>query len=98
MQNEGMCEVTNPSKVLISEEQERVPGSAIVCSLEGTRPLLVELQALTTQSFYGIPKRTGNGIDFNKIALLVAVLEKRARTKFRKSRHLLKCSKWNENN
>lgn len=98
MQNEGMCEVTNPSKVLISEEQERVPGSAIVCSLEGTRPLLVELQALTTQSFYGIPKRTGNGIDFNKIALLVAVLEKRARIKFRKSRYLLECSKWNENN
>lgn len=54
-------------------------GSAIVCSLEGTRPLLVELQALTTPSVYGIPKRTGNGIDFNKIALLVAVLEKRAK-------------------
>ena len=78
MQNEGMIEVTNPSKVLISEEQEQVPGAAIVCSLEGTRPLLAELQALTTQSFYGIPKRTGNGIDFNKIALIVAVLEKRA--------------------
>ncbi len=78
MQNEGMCEVTNPSKVLISEDQEEVPGTAIVCSLEGTRPLLAELQALTTQSFYGIPKRTGNGIDFNKIALIVAVLEKRA--------------------
>lgn len=54
-------------------------GAAIVCSLEGTRPLLVELQALTTPSVYGIPKRTGNGIDFNKIALLVAVLEKRAK-------------------
>ena len=78
MQNEGMCEVTNPSKVLISEEQEQVPGAVIVCSLEGTRPLLAELQALTTQSFYGIPKRTGSGIDFNKIALIVAVLEKRA--------------------
>ena len=78
MQNEGMIEVTNPSKVLISEEQEQVPGAVIVCSLEGTRPLLAELQALTTQSFYGIPKRTGSGIDFNKIALIVAVLEKRA--------------------
>ncbi len=54
-------------------------GSAIICSLEGTRPLLVELQALTTSSVYGIPKRTGNGIDFNKIALLIAVLEKRAK-------------------
>ena len=78
MQNEGMIEVTNPSKVLISEDQGQVPGAAIVCSLEGTRPLLVELQALTTQSFYGIPKRAGNGVDFNKITLIVAVLEKRA--------------------
>ena len=71
MKNEGMCEVTNPSSVLISEDSEEVPGACIVCSLEGTRPLLVELQALTTTSIYGIPKRTGNGIDFN--------LEKRAR-------------------
>jgi DNA repair protein RadA/Sms len=79
MKNEGMCEVTNPSSVLISEDSEEVPGACIVCSLEGTRPLLVELQALTATSIYGIPKRTGNGIDFNKIALLIAVLEKRAR-------------------
>ena len=79
MQNEGMIEVTNPSSILISEDQEHVPGAAIVSSLEGTRPLLVELQALTTPSVYGIPKRTGNGVDFNKIALLIAALEKRAR-------------------
>ena len=79
MRSEGMCEVTNPSSVLISEDSEQVPGAGIVCSLEGTRPLLVELQALTTQTVYGIPKRTGNGVDFNKIALLIAVLEKRAR-------------------
>lgn len=79
MKNEGMCEVTNPSSVLISEDSEQVPGSAIVCSLEGTRPLLVEFQSLTTPSVYGIPKRTGSGIDFNKISLLIAVLEKRAR-------------------
>ncbi len=79
MQNEGMTEVTNPSSILISEDQDQVPGAAIVSSLEGTRPLLVELQALTTPSVYGIPKRTGNGVDFNKIALLIAVLEKRAR-------------------
>lgn len=79
MRNEGMCEVTNPSEVLISEDSEKVSGAAIVCSLEGTRPLLVELQALTTPTVYGIPKRTGNGVDFNKIALLIAVLEKRAK-------------------
>ena len=79
MQNDGMIEVKNPSEMLISEETNKVPGAVICCSLEGTRPLLVELQALTTPSVYGIPKRTGNGIDFNKIALIIAVLEKRAR-------------------
>ncbi len=78
MKNEGMCEVKNPSEILISEDTEKASGAGIVCSLEGTRPLLVELQALTTQSFYGIPKRTGNGIDLNKISLIIAVLEKRA--------------------
>ena len=78
MEGEGMKEVLNPSSVLISEDSEKVSGSGIVCTLEGSRPLLVELQALTTQSFYGIPKRTGNGIDYNKITLLIAVLEKRA--------------------
>ncbi len=76
MQNEGMCEVTNPSSILISENNEELPGSAIVCSIEGTRPLLVELQALTTPSVYGLPKRTANGVDFNRVALLIAVLEK----------------------
>lgn len=79
MRNEGMCEVTNPSSILISEDEEKVPGAAIVCSLEGSRALLIELQALTTTTVYGIPKRTGNGFDFNKMALLIAVLEKRAR-------------------
>jgi len=78
MRNEGMVEVTNPSEMLISENSEPIAGAAIICSLEGTRALLAELQALTTMSVYGIPKRTGNGIDFNKIALLIAVLEKRA--------------------
>lgn len=78
MEGIGLKEVKNPSAVLISEDEEEVPGSGIVCSLEGSRPLLVELQALTTQSFYGIPKRAGNGIDYNKITLLIAVLEKRA--------------------
>ena len=78
MKNEGMCEVTNPSEMLISEGNEKYSGSAIVCTIEGTRPLLVEMQALTTMSVYGIPKRTSSGIDFNKLALIIAVLEKRA--------------------
>ena len=78
MQNEGMCEVTNPSSILISERNEKYSGSVIVCAIEGTRPLLVEIQALTTMSVYGIPKRTANGVEFNRLALLIAVLEKRA--------------------
>lgn len=78
MQNEGMCEVTNPSSILITEGNEKYSGSVIICTIEGTRPLLVEVQALTTMSVYGIPKRTANGIDFNRLALLIAVLEKRA--------------------
>ena len=78
MRNEGMCEIANPSDILISERDENPAGSCIVASMEGTRPILVELQALTTQSIFGFPKRTANGIDYNRLALLIAVLEKRA--------------------
>ena len=78
MKGEGLCEILNPSDVLISERDGNPSGSCVVASLEGTRPMLVELQALTTQSVYGIPKRTGNGIDYNRLSVLVAVLEKRA--------------------
>ena len=78
MKNEGMVEITNPSSILISERNDNPAGSVIVASIEGTRPLLVELQALTTPSVFGIPKRTANGIDFNRLAVLIAVVEKRA--------------------
>lgn len=78
MKNEGMVEITNPSSVLISERENNPAGSIIVASMEGTRPLLVELQALTTPSVFGIPKRTANGIDYNRLAVLIAVAEKRA--------------------
>ena len=78
MREEGMCEITNPSEVLISERSDNPAGTCIVSSMEGTRPLLVELQALTTQTIYGYAKRTANGIDFNRLALLIAVLEKKA--------------------
>ena len=78
MKGEGMCEITNPSDVLISEREDNPPGSCIVSCMEGTRSMLVELQALTTQSVFGFPKRTANGIDYNRLALLIAVLEKRA--------------------
>lgn len=78
MQNEGLVEIDNPSSILISERNENPAGSVIVASIEGTRPLLVEFQALTTQSVYGLPRRTANGIDYNRLTLLIAVLEKKA--------------------
>ena len=78
MKSEGMVEVLNPSSVLIEEREDVPPGSIIVASIEGTRPILVELQALTTMSVFGIPRRTANGIDYNRLTLLIAVLEKRA--------------------
>ena len=78
MRQEGMCEVTNPSDVLISDREGNPSGSCIIASVEGTRPILVEMQALTSQTVFGIPKRTANGIDYNRIAVLMAVIEKRA--------------------
>ena len=77
MREEGMCEITNPSDVLISEREDNPAGSCIVACMEGTRPMLVELQALTTQSVFGFPKRTANRIDFNRLAILIAVIEKK---------------------
>ena len=79
MQNKGMVEITNPSSILLSEKQgETPPGSVIVASIEGTRPILIEMQSLTTPSVFGIPRRTANGFDYNRLTLLIAVLEKRA--------------------
>jgi DNA repair protein RadA/Sms len=78
MKQEGMCEILNPSEVLISEREDNPPGSCIVATMEGTRPILIEIQALTSQSIYGYPKRTSNGTDYNRLAILIAVLEKRA--------------------
>lgn len=78
MQGEGMQEIMNPSDILISEKSENPAGSVIVATMEGTRPLLVELQALTTQTVFGFPRRTANGIDYNRLNILIAVIEKRA--------------------
>ncbi len=76
MQEGGMCEIQNPSSVLLGEREENPAGSIVVASMEGTRPILVELQALTAQSVFGFPRRTANGIDYNRLTLLIAVLEK----------------------
>ncbi len=79
MEDEGLKEIKDPSKILISEdESENCSGTAVVVSIEGTRPLLVELQALVTQSFFGMPRRNAIGIDYNRLTLLSAVLEKKA--------------------
>ncbi len=78
MRNEGLQEITDPSSVLISEREEAATGSVIVASLEGTRPILLELQSLATPTVFGLPRRTANGIDYNRLVLLMAVLEKRA--------------------
>ncbi len=78
MQNEGLVEITNPSSILISERDGNPAGSVIVISLEGTRPLVLELQVLSTPSVFGMPRRNAIGIDYNRLTLLVAVLEKRA--------------------
>ncbi len=77
MQGSGLKEVDNPSELFLSERPENVPGSVVTVSLEGTRPLLVEIQALVTVSSFGVPRRTAIGVDYNRINLLVAVLDKR---------------------
>lgn len=77
MQNEGLVEITNPSELLISEREDNPAGSVIVVSQEGTRPLVLEVQALSTPTVFGMPRRNANGIDYNRLTLLMAVLEKR---------------------
>jgi DNA repair protein RadA/Sms len=77
MQETGLKEVHNPSRIFLSERPEDVSGSAVTVSLEGTRPLLVEIQALVTPSSFGVPRRTALGVDYNRINLLIAVLDKR---------------------
>ena len=77
MVEQGMVEVTNPSEAFLAERQANSPGSAIVVTLEGTRPLLVEVQALAAATTFTNPRRTPNGIDYNRLLLLTAVLTRR---------------------
>ena len=78
MKSNGLIEVDNPSQTFLAERAQETVGSAVVPTLEGTRPLLVEVQALTSVSTYGPPRRIANGIDFNRLLLITAVLTKRA--------------------
>jgi DNA repair protein RadA/Sms len=77
MKSEGLIEVENPSQVFLSRRQGDVVGSAVVPTLEGSRPLLVEIQALTNPTSFGLPRRTANGVDFGRLLLIVAVLARR---------------------
>ncbi len=78
MSDSGLSEILNPSELFLSERPENVSGSTVIASIEGTRPLLVEIQALVSPTSFGMPRRTSMGIDFNRVNLLVAVLEKKA--------------------
>ncbi|MFN2220725.1 MAG: DNA repair protein RadA, partial [Anaerolineae bacterium] len=77
MTEQGMVEVANPSEAFLAERLPNTAGSAIAVTMEGTRPLLVEIQALASTTSFGQPRRTANGVDFNRLLLLVAVLSKR---------------------
>jgi DNA repair protein RadA/Sms len=77
MKEHGLVEVENPSLAFLSQRQAEAIGSTVVPTLEGTRPLLVEIQALTTPTAFGLPRRTANGVDFNRLLLITAVLTKR---------------------
>ncbi|MDR7482961.1 MAG: DNA repair protein RadA [Armatimonadota bacterium] len=74
----GLREVPNPSAAFLAERPAGTPGSAVVCAIEGTRPVLVEVQALVTPTHFGMPRRTASGVDYNRLLLLLAVLERRA--------------------
>jgi DNA repair protein RadA/Sms len=77
MRSQGLVEVENPSEYMLSGKPQDASGSVVSCSMEGTRPILLEIQALVCHSNFGIPRRTAAGTDFNRVNLLMAVLEKR---------------------
>ena len=77
MQGDGLAEVENPSQMLLSGRPEDTPGTCVTCVMEGNRPVLAEIQALLAPSSFSVPRRTSNGFDYNRAAMLIAVLEKR---------------------
>ena len=77
MQEKGLVEVTNPSEMMISGRPKNASGAVVACSLEGTRPILLEVQALVAETSFGMARRTANGVDYNRINILLAILEKR---------------------
>ncbi len=82
MTDRGLSEVANPSEMLLAGRPKNISGNCAVCTLEGTRPLIAEIQALVTPTAFPAPRRTTNGIDYNRMCLIIAVLEKRLGLKF----------------
>ena len=78
MREEGLAEVPNPSEYMLEGRPENASGSVVACSMEGSRPIMIEIQALVCRSSFGLPRRTANGTDYNRVNMLMAVLEKRA--------------------
>lgn len=85
MTDKGLEEVENPSEMLLAGRPKNVPGNCAVCTMEGTRPLIAEIQALVAQTTFPAPRRAANGIDYNRMCLILAVLEKRLGLKFYQS-------------
>ena len=82
MTDKGLIEVPNPSEMLLSGRPKDTPGNCAVCTIEGTRPIIAEIQALVSPTAFPAPRRTANGIDYNRLCLIIAVLEKRLGLKF----------------
>ena len=77
MTGEGLQEVLNPSELLLSGRPAGAAGSVVTCGMEGTRPLLIEIQGLAVPTSFGLPRRTANGVDYNRMNLLLAIIERR---------------------
>lgn len=82
MRGDGLADILNPSQLFLADFDQQISGNAVVCPIEGSRPLLIEVQALVTPSNYGYPQRTASGYDQRRLALLLAVLEKRGGYQF----------------
>ena len=82
MTDHGLNEIPNPSEMLLAGRPQNVPGNCAVCTIEGTRPIIAEIQALVTPTVFPAPRRTSNGIDYNRLCLILAVLEKRLGLRF----------------
>lgn len=82
MTDKGLLEIPNPSEMLLSGRPKNTPGNCAVCTIEGTRPIIAEIQALVSPTAFPSPRRTANGIDYNRLCLIIAVLEKRLGLKF----------------